>query len=52
MLLLKSASADSPAKMYRLWVHELYRVFYDRLVDSTDRQEFFNFIKVKFVKYL
>ena len=51
MLLLQSQSADSASKMYRLWVHEVYRVFYDRLVDPKDRQEFFDFIKVKLTKF-
>ena len=46
MLLLKGQSADSSAKMYRLWVHEVYRVFYDRLVDKSDRESIFAFIKV------
>jgi len=45
MLLLVGQSADSQAKMYRLWVHEVYRVFYDRLVDPSDRQMFFTFVK-------
>ena len=46
MLLLDGQTADNQAKMYRLWVHEVYRVFYDRLVDSNDRKAFFTFIKV------
>ena len=46
MLLLKGKSADSQNKMFRLWVHEVYRVFYDRLNDAGDREKLFSFIKV------
>ncbi|KAI8893820.1 dynein heavy chain and region D6 of dynein motor-domain-containing protein [Globomyces pollinis-pini] len=47
-LLLASADRfDEPTKMIRLWGHEIYRVFYDRLVDDNDRDWFFkNFREV------
>lgn len=32
-------------KLMRLWIHEVYRVFYDRLVDNEDKETFFGIVK-------
>ncbi|CAH3114243.1 unnamed protein product [Pocillopora meandrina] len=45
ILLFPGVCATHPSKLIRLWVHEVYRVFYDRLVDSEDRQCFFEIVK-------
>uniref|UniRef100_A0A667J1Y3 Dynein axonemal heavy chain 3 n=1 Tax=Lynx canadensis TaxID=61383 RepID=A0A667J1Y3_LYNCA len=39
-------------KFIRLWIHEVYRVFYDRLIDDEDRQVFFNMVKETTSNYL
>ncbi|KAJ3222668.1 Dynein heavy chain 3, axonemal [Clydaea vesicula] len=45
LLLTHQDKFQEPQKMVRLWCHEAYRVFYDRLIDNTDRNWFFNNIK-------
>ncbi|XP_059054918.1 dynein axonemal heavy chain 12 [Achroia grisella] len=43
--LLRKESADSKKTFTRVWVHEIMRVFYDRLVDKVDRTWFFGILK-------
>lgn len=38
-------------KLIRLWIHEVYRVFYDRLIDDDDREKFFNIVKERTAAY-
>ena len=44
MLVAPKCMTDA-AKCMRLWVHECYRVFYDRLTDDGDRNLFFNIMQ-------
>ncbi|XP_065190205.1 dynein axonemal heavy chain 12-like [Sycon ciliatum] len=37
VLLVKPQSVENRKVMIRLWAHEVFRVFYDRLVDDSDR---------------
>ena len=37
VLLIKPQSIVDKKTLTRLWVHEVYRVYYDRLVDDADR---------------
>ncbi len=48
-LLVKSPSIESKKQFIRLWVHEVYRVYYDRLVDDKDRLWLFDLMQ-KMVK--
>lgn len=43
VLLSSPQNFTDSSKMVRLWFHEVYRVFYDRLVDDEDREWFYNF---------
>ncbi|NXP46066.1 DYH7 protein, partial [Heliornis fulica] len=44
-LLIKRKSVGSKHVMIRLFVHEVLRVFYDRLVEDNERDWFFNLMK-------
>ncbi|EGD83038.1 dynein heavy chain 2 [Salpingoeca rosetta] len=45
VMMVPPASMTEPNKLVRLWVHEVYRVFYDRLVDDSDRALLFEAVK-------
>jgi dynein heavy chain len=45
VLLSSPQSISETPKLVRLWFHEAYRVFYDRLIDDSDRDWFFDFSK-------
>jgi dynein heavy chain len=40
--LSKPSTFNSTTKVFRLWTHEVYRVFYDRLVTDEDREMLFS----------
>ncbi|GCB68504.1 hypothetical protein scyTo_0000891 [Scyliorhinus torazame] len=44
-LLIKKESIENKRVFIRLFVHEVFRVFYDRLVDDLDRTWLFNLMK-------
>lgn len=44
-LLVKKESVQNKHTMIRLFVHEVYRVYYDRLVDDTDQAWLFQLMK-------
>ncbi|TPX68902.1 hypothetical protein SpCBS45565_g02819 [Spizellomyces sp. 'palustris'] len=50
VLLARPETVSNKEKMVRLWLHEAYRVFYDRLIDDEDRKWLFTFSKTEIVK--
>ncbi|MED6291229.1 Dynein heavy chain 3, axonemal, partial [Characodon lateralis] len=47
VLLAPPTHMQDGEKLIRLWIHEIYRVFYDRLIDSADKETFFTIVKEK-----
>lgn len=45
VLLTPNTHLTEGDKLIRLWVHEVYRVFYDRMVADEDRLQFFEIVK-------
>lgn len=45
VLLVSPFNMTETDKLIRLWIHEVYRVFYDRLIDDNDRETFFEIVK-------
>ncbi|GIY63283.1 dynein heavy chain 3, axonemal [Caerostris darwini] len=44
VLLMPRSHLKDGNKLVRLWIHEVYRVFYDRLIDDADRDAFFEMV--------
>ncbi|KAK2870454.1 hypothetical protein Q8A67_024846 [Cirrhinus molitorella] len=51
VMLCPSTHMQEGDKLIRLWIHEVYRVFYDRLIDNEDREKFFNIVKERTSAY-
>ncbi|XP_042559183.1 dynein axonemal heavy chain 3 isoform X2 [Clupea harengus] len=51
VLLAPATTLKEGDKLIRLWIHEIYRVFYDRLIDNEDRETFFNIVKERTSDY-
>lgn len=45
LLLTSKRMGAEGEKLMRLWIHEVYRVFYDRLTTEQDRVAFFGIVK-------
>lgn len=51
ILLVPATHMSDGDKLMRLWTHEVYRVFYDRLIDDKDRLQFFEIVKEMLQQY-
>ncbi|XP_044007935.1 dynein axonemal heavy chain 3 [Aphidius gifuensis] len=45
IVLVPSTRIHEPDKIIKLWIHEVYRVFHDRLIDDYDKEILFNIVK-------
>ncbi|XP_032823200.2 dynein axonemal heavy chain 3 [Petromyzon marinus] len=45
VLLCPQTHLQDGERLVRLWIHEVYRVFYDRLIDGGDRATFFDVVR-------
>ena len=45
VLLVPKTHMTETDKLVRLWVHEVYRIFYDRLIADEDREQFFAIVQ-------
>ncbi|XP_030747452.1 dynein heavy chain 3, axonemal isoform X2 [Sitophilus oryzae] len=45
LLVTPPSKMDDQDKFIRLWIHETYRVFHDRLIDDADRTTLFHVVK-------
>ncbi|XP_017770457.1 PREDICTED: dynein heavy chain 3, axonemal-like [Nicrophorus vespilloides] len=45
VLMIPPSKMNDPDKLIRLWIHEIYRVFHDRLIDQNDKNSLFEIVK-------